>query len=131
MLLGEANVIPHEDMNFFGERDDRMHMMFNFFVNQHVFYALATGDTRPLVQALEATRSIPAYAQWASFLRNHDELDLGRLTKEQRNAVYEKFAPEKSMRSSSVWEPAGSRSLWRSGASPRTALTFRKPWWTG
>jgi maltose alpha-D-glucosyltransferase / alpha-amylase len=98
ILLGEANVVPGEDMNFFGERDDRMHMMFNFYVNQHTFYGLATGDVRPLARAIEATQAIPQYAQWASFLRNHDELDLGRLTPEQREAVYEKFAPDKDMR---------------------------------
>jgi maltose alpha-D-glucosyltransferase/alpha-amylase len=98
ILLGEANIMPKLDMNFFGERDDRMHMMFNFFVNQHVFYALASADVKPLEAALEATSKIPEYAQWASFLRNHDELDLGRLTKEQRETVYEKFAPDKDMR---------------------------------
>ena len=97
ILLGEANVVPKDDMNFFGDRDDRMHMMFNFYVNQHVFYALASGDARPLAHALEATRAIPQYAQWASFLRNHDELDLGRLTKEQRRLVYEKFGPDPKM----------------------------------
>jgi maltose alpha-D-glucosyltransferase/alpha-amylase len=97
ILLGEANVVPGDDMGFFGERDDRMHMMFNFFVNQRLFYALATADTRPLARALEATQAIPQYAQWASFLRNHDELDLGRLSPDQRHAVYRKFAPEKSM----------------------------------
>jgi maltose alpha-D-glucosyltransferase/alpha-amylase len=97
ILLGEANVVPDEDMNFFGNGDERMHMMFNFYVNQHVFYALASADTRPLADALEATRTIPKHAQWASFLRNHDELDLGRLTGEQRQLVYEKFGPEAKM----------------------------------
>jgi maltose alpha-D-glucosyltransferase/alpha-amylase len=97
ILLGEANIVPKEDMNFFGNGDERMHMMFNFYVNQHMFYALASEDVRPLVRALEATRKIPKYAQWASFLRNHDELDLGRLTPEQRKRVYEKFAPSKDM----------------------------------
>jgi maltose alpha-D-glucosyltransferase/alpha-amylase len=74
-----------------------MHMMFNFFVNQHLFYALASGDAAPLVKAIRATRSIPEYCQWASFLRNHDEVDLGRLTREQRDTVYSKFGPDKSM----------------------------------
>jgi maltose alpha-D-glucosyltransferase/alpha-amylase len=97
IMLGEANVVPREDMAFFGQRGDRMHMMFNFFVNQHVFYAFATADARPLAQALQATRRIPEHAQWASFLRNHDELDLGRLTEERRQAVYAKFAPDKNM----------------------------------
>src|SRR5690606_1153110 len=35
--------------------------------------------------------------QWAHFLRNHDELDLGRLSEEQRQTVFERFAPEKHM----------------------------------
>lgn len=98
ILLGEANIVPDLDMNFFGERDSRMHMMFNFFVNQHVFYALASSDVKPLESALESTRKIPQYAQWASFLRNHDELDLARLTKKQRDTVYKQFAPDKDMR---------------------------------
>jgi maltose alpha-D-glucosyltransferase / alpha-amylase len=72
-------------------------MIFNFFVNQHLFYALASGDARPLAHALAATKRIPRYAQWASFLRNHDELDLGRLTEEQRQLVFEKFGPEPRM----------------------------------
>jgi maltose alpha-D-glucosyltransferase/alpha-amylase len=97
ILLGEANVIPRDDMNFFGSEGNRMHMMFNFFVNQRVFYALASGDTRPLVHALQETQSTPPYSQWASFLRNHDELDLGRLTEQQRKIVYAKFGPEKGM----------------------------------
>jgi maltose alpha-D-glucosyltransferase/alpha-amylase len=72
-------------------------MMFNFFVNQHMFYALASGDSAPLADAIQATQRKPEYAQWASFLRNHDELDLGRLTRKQRQVVYSKFGPEKSM----------------------------------
>ena len=97
MILGEANVLPDENKQYFGHEDDRMHMMFNFYVNQHLFYALASGDARPLMKALEATRKIPQYAQWASFLRNHDELDLGRLSREQRQVVYERFGPDPRM----------------------------------
>jgi maltose alpha-D-glucosyltransferase/alpha-amylase len=36
-------------------------------------------------------------SQWAHFLRNHDELDLGRLTEEQRTKVFERFGPDKEM----------------------------------
>jgi maltose alpha-D-glucosyltransferase/alpha-amylase len=75
-----------------------VHMMFNFYVNQHLFYALATHEIGPLVEALQATLEIPPTAQWAHFLRNHDELDLGRLTEEQRERVFARFAPEESMR---------------------------------
>jgi maltose alpha-D-glucosyltransferase/alpha-amylase len=74
-----------------------MHMMFNFQVNQNLFYALAVADVRPLVKALKATKPRPATAQWGQFLRNHDELDLGRLTKEQREAIFAAFGPKPEM----------------------------------
>lgn len=97
ILLGEANVLPEENKKYFGENGDGIHMMFNFYVNQHLFYALAAEDIEPLADALKATRALPPSAQWAQFLRNHDELDLGRLTKTQRTKVFEKFEPEPRM----------------------------------
>ena len=39
----------------------------------------------------------PPAAQWVHFLRSHDELDLGRLSPEQRATVFAEFAPDKSM----------------------------------
>lgn len=97
ILLGEANVTPEETQPYFGEMGSGIQMMFNFYVNQHLFYALATADVKPLKEALGATRDIPETAQWGQFLRNHDELDLGRLTDEQREKVFQRFAPEKDM----------------------------------
>jgi maltose alpha-D-glucosyltransferase/alpha-amylase len=97
IVLAEANVLPETDMEYFGADGDRMHMMFNFQVNQHLFYALATADARPLVTAMKATKPRPATAQWGTFLRNHDELDLGRLTERQRQKVFAAFAPKPEM----------------------------------
>lgn len=97
VLLGEANVLPRESLEYFGGKGQGLHLMFNFFVNQHLFHALATGDARPLAAALRATARIPRQAQWAQFLRNHDELDLGRLDKAQRAAVFARFGPEPGM----------------------------------
>jgi maltose alpha-D-glucosyltransferase/alpha-amylase len=97
IILAEANVLPDTDMEYFGHDGDRMHMMFNFQANQNLFYALASEDARPLQGALKATRKRPATAQWGMFLRNHDELDLGRLTKQQRQTVFDAFGPEPNM----------------------------------
>jgi maltose alpha-D-glucosyltransferase/alpha-amylase len=97
IILAEANVQPKTDLKYFGAAGERMQMMFNFAVNQHLFYALATGDSRPLTKALKATQISEATAQWGQFLRNHDELDLGRLTDEQRQAVFAAFGPEDDM----------------------------------
>jgi maltose alpha-D-glucosyltransferase/alpha-amylase len=97
IILAEANVLPDTDMQYFGVAGERMQMMFNFEVNQHLFYAMASNDARPLVKALKATKGRPATAQWGQFLRNHDELDLGRLEPEQRQTVFDAFGPEKTM----------------------------------
>jgi len=96
ILLGEANVVPREDSEYFAGGNG-LHAMFNFWVNQHVFLALATEDARPIATALRATANIPESAHWAHFLRNHDELDLGRLPTPERDAVFARFAPEPSM----------------------------------
>jgi maltose alpha-D-glucosyltransferase/alpha-amylase len=93
IILAEANVLPQTDMQYFGDAGDRMHMMFNFQVNQNLSYALATADTRPLTRAMQKTKERPASGQWGIFLRNHDELDLGRLTKKQRQRVFSAFGP--------------------------------------
>src|SRR4029079_18352702 len=94
IILAEANVLPRTDMQYFGDDGDRMHMMFNFQVNQNLFYALATADTRPLAKAMNRPEKRPASGQWGIFLRNHDELDLGRLTKKQRQQVFDAFGPK-------------------------------------
>lgn len=95
IILAEANVLPKTDMQYFGDDGDRMHMMFNFQVNQNLFYALASADTKPLAKAMQKTQERPASGQWGMFLRNHDELDLGRLTKSQRQKVFDAFGPNK------------------------------------
>jgi maltose alpha-D-glucosyltransferase/alpha-amylase len=98
ILLGEANVLPPEHLKYFGDDGvDGIHLMFNFFVNQHLFYALASGEVDPLIDALHETQKLPEVSQWAHFLRNHDELDLGRLTEEQRAKVFARFGPDKEM----------------------------------
>jgi maltose alpha-D-glucosyltransferase/alpha-amylase len=97
IILGEANVLPDTDMRYFGTAGERMQMMFNFDVNQHLFLAMATADSRPLKKAMQSTKQRPATAQWGQFLRNHDELDLGRLEVKERNAVFAAFGPDPEM----------------------------------
>jgi maltose alpha-D-glucosyltransferase / alpha-amylase len=97
ILLAEANILPADNLNYFGPEGDRMHMILNFQVNQTMFYAFASGDCRPLAQALTVTHKRPDISQWGIFLRSHDELDLGRLSDEQRQTVFRTFAPEADM----------------------------------
>lgn len=97
VILGEANVLPEEQINFFGKKGDGIHMMLNFYVNQHIFYSLTTKSAGPLKDALRATKEKPPLSQWGQFLRNHDEVDLGRLSKRERQQVYDEMGPEKNM----------------------------------
>ena len=41
--------------------------------------------------------ALPRYGQWVTFLRNHDEVDLGRLSPEERQDVFDAFGPEPNM----------------------------------
>lgn len=97
IILAEANVVPKENLAYFGDDGDRMQMMFNFHVNQALFYALASGDAGPLAKAIVNTSDRPETGQWGMFLRNHDELDLGRLSEKQRQKVFSEFGPDKNM----------------------------------
>jgi trehalose synthase len=98
VLLGEVNLPPKPLRRFFGdEHGDELHMMFGFPVMQAMYLALARGDARPLVRALERTPEIPADCQWAMFVRNHDELTLDQLTEKQRQEVFDEFGPDPHM----------------------------------
>jgi maltose alpha-D-glucosyltransferase/alpha-amylase len=97
MLLAEANITMDQVEEYFGPSGDRLHMIFNFMLNQHVFLALARNDAEPIRQVMAQTPPIPPKAQWASFLRNHDELDLGRLSDAERSEVFSIFGPEPHM----------------------------------
>jgi maltose alpha-D-glucosyltransferase/alpha-amylase len=72
-------------------------MLFAFWLNASLWLALARKSAEPLVEALSSIPRLPAMAQWATFLRNHDELDLSRLTQEQRSDVMAAFGPKPTM----------------------------------
>jgi maltose alpha-D-glucosyltransferase/alpha-amylase len=94
ILIAEANVTREEVSQYFGEG---IHMLFSFLLNQHLFLALARQEAAPLVQGMQLPPVPPPTGQWANFLRNHDELDLGRLTPEDRQKAFAEFAPDPSM----------------------------------
>ena len=73
-------------------------MMFDFLLNPRLWLALARCDAEPLIDALKTPVRLPSGGQWVTFLRNHDELDLSRLTDEQRSDVFRAFAPRADMR---------------------------------
>jgi trehalose synthase len=98
MLLGEVNVGLEDLAGFFGRDGDLLHMQSAFLLNQHLWLALARGEAEPLEMIVRSLPAVPVDCAWATFLRNHDELTLDRLTGPQRDEVFAAFAPEERMR---------------------------------
>jgi maltose alpha-D-glucosyltransferase/alpha-amylase len=100
VLLAEANVEPDQLPQYFGDEGgsaNRLHMLFDFLLNGRIVLALARKNPESIIEALRDTPTLPVGGQWATFLRNHDEIDLSRLTAEQRQDVLKEFGPEEHM----------------------------------
>ena len=97
ILLAEANVPPEQLIDFFGPEGQRMNMLLNFYVNPHLFLAIAQENPEAILRSLRALPQIPTACHWAYFLRNHDELDLSRLAEPEQQECFRMFAPKKEM----------------------------------
>jgi trehalose synthase len=98
VLLGEVNLAPVQQREFFGDEDgDELQIVLSFTVNQAMFLALAREQANPLARALETLPPIPEDCQWANFVRNHDELTLDKLSESEREEVFAVFGPDEDM----------------------------------
>ncbi|GGE28630.1 maltose alpha-D-glucosyltransferase [Agaricicola taiwanensis] len=97
LMMGEANVEPEKLSEFFGDGQG-LGLLLNFYLNAFFFLALAREDAAPVAQALTELPQTPQDCGWGNFLRSLDELDLSRLTGEERQETYARFAPDESMR---------------------------------
>jgi maltose alpha-D-glucosyltransferase/alpha-amylase len=98
ILLGEVNLPPEQQREFFGDEDgDELNLVFNFSVMQRIYLALARHDATPVEEALAALPPVPFDSQWATFLRNHDELTLDQLSEAERQEVFDAFGPDPDM----------------------------------
>jgi glycosidase len=98
ILLGEVN-LPHKDQKSFfgGTEGDELTMQFDFIGMQNLYLSLARRDARPLARALRKRPVISSDSQWATFVRNHDELTLDKLTESERQEVFAAFGPDPQM----------------------------------
>ncbi|GAA3239125.1 alpha-amylase family protein [Actinocorallia longicatena] len=97
VLLGEVN-IPYPDMmEFFGDGRPELTMAFDFIGMQRMYLSMARGEAAPLAEALKERPEPPRDARWATFVRNHDELTLDKLTEDERNEVFAAFGPDEDM----------------------------------
>ncbi|WP_076792731.1 maltose alpha-D-glucosyltransferase [Chlorobium sp. KB01] len=97
MLLAEANQWPEDSAAYLGE-GDLCHMNFHFPLMPRMYMALATEDRFSIIDILDQTPEIPENCQWASFLRNHDELTLEMVTDEERDYMRRVYANDPKAR---------------------------------
>jgi trehalose synthase len=98
ILLGEVNLPYDQQLQFFGGPDGgELTMQFDFITMQRLYLSLARGDAGPVVEALTARPPMSPDSQWATFVRNHDELTLDKLSDAERQEVFAAFGPEERM----------------------------------
>ncbi|TME03058.1 MAG: maltose alpha-D-glucosyltransferase [Chloroflexi bacterium] len=97
MLLAEANQWPEDAVAYFGQGDE-CQMSFHFPLMPRLFMSIRMEDRFPIVDILAQTPSIPDSAQWALFLRNHDELTLEMVTDEERDYMYRAYTQDRLAR---------------------------------
>src|ERR687895_192710 len=93
MLLAEANQWPEDAVAYFGD-GDACHMAFHFPLMPRMFRALRQEDRFPITDIMTQPPPIPESAQWALFLRNHDELTLEMVTDEERDYMYRVYTED-------------------------------------
>ncbi len=89
-LLAEANMMPVDSAAYFGDGDE-CHMNYHFPLMPRLYMGLAQEDRTEIVKVLERTPAIPDNCQWATFLRNHDELTLEMVTPEERQWMWDHY----------------------------------------
>ena len=97
VLLAEANQWPEDSAQYFGQGDE-CHMAFHFPLMPRIYISLALEDRYPITDIMRQTPDLPAKAQWAIFLRNHDELTLEMVTDEERDYLWSFYAADRRAR---------------------------------
>jgi len=97
ILLCEANQWPEDVREYFGDGDE-FHMGFHFPLMPRIFMSIGKENNKPLKWVMDKTPDIPEKCQWCTFLRNHDELTLEMVTQEDREWMWNRYAPDPRMR---------------------------------
>lgn len=97
ILLAEANQWPRDLRPYFADGNE-FHMAFRFPLMPRIYEAIARGDASSIIEILQQTPDIPQNCQWCTFLRNHDELTVEMITEEERQFLWDYYAPQARMR---------------------------------
>ena len=97
ILLCEANQWPEDVFPYFGEGDE-FQMGFHFPIMPRMYMSIRQGDRTSLEWIMSRTPLLNKANQWCIFLRNHDELTLEMVTPEERDWMWQEYAPDPRMR---------------------------------
>jgi maltose alpha-D-glucosyltransferase/alpha-amylase len=97
ILLCEANQWPEDVRPYFGDGDE-FQMGFHFPIMPRIYMALKKGTVGDMREIISRTPPIPENCQWCIFLRNHDELTLEMVTPEERDWMWQQYAPDPRMK---------------------------------
>jgi maltose alpha-D-glucosyltransferase/alpha-amylase len=93
LLLAEANMWPEDSAAYFGDGDE-CHMNYHFPIMPRMFMSVNMENRYPIMDIIDQTPDIPETCQWATFLRNHDELTLEMVTEEERDYMYKVYTKD-------------------------------------
>jgi len=97
VMLCEANQPPEDVIRYFAQGDE-FRMGFHFPLMPRIYMSLKKETAADIRDIMERTPPIPANCQWCTFLRNHDELTLEMVTEEERQWMWDQYAPDPRMR---------------------------------
>jgi len=99
ILLAEASLNLDDIKAYFGDGDE-CHMAYNFPLMLAMWRTLLYDEPEHVAHALEQSKGIPEHCQWATFLRNHDEIEtrLPGVSLEERMKIAELVDPKEHYR---------------------------------
>jgi maltose alpha-D-glucosyltransferase/alpha-amylase len=93
ILLAEAHQSLALTKEYFGHGDE-CHMAYHFPLMEQFWVSLMEQTAEGVHEMVEASRAIPDNCQWATFLRNHDEVSLATLPPGVRTALVNFLDPQ-------------------------------------
>ena len=84
---------PEDSASYFGKGDE-CQMNYHFPIMPRMFMSVNMENRYPIMDIIDQTPDIPETCQWATFLRNHDELTLEMVTEEERDYMYKVYTKD-------------------------------------
>ena len=98
LIVGEVGLGHADQMEYFGAEGTELDMQFDFLTCETAFLSFARHDARPLARVLAARPEVDSSQGWVMFLRSNDELSLELLEPDERQDVFDAFAPDEHQR---------------------------------